>query len=141
MSEAELSLIRQRMLWGKLAKAERGELAVPLPIGYVRRPSGEVVLDPDEQAQHVVRLVFSAFRRLGTLNGVLRYLVGQEIQLPVRTHSGPSKGEIEWRRPTRETLQIMLPNPLFPGYYPYPPPPAQPRPPRPPPPRPAPRAK
>ena len=92
MSEAELYLIRQRMLSGKLAKAERGELAVPLPIGYVRRPSGEVVLDPDEQAQHVVRLVFSAFRRLGTLNGVLRYLVGQEIQLPVRVHSGPAKG-------------------------------------------------
>jgi DNA invertase Pin-like site-specific DNA recombinase len=119
MSEAELYLIRQRMLSGKLAKAERGELAVPLPIGYVRRPSGEVVLDPDEQAQHVVRLVFSAFRRLGTLNGVLRYLAGQKIQLPVRTHSGPSKGEIEWRRPTRETLQIMLHNPAYAGYYAY----------------------
>ena len=119
MSEAELYLIRQRMLSGKLAKAERGELAVPLPIGYVRRPSGEVVLDPDEQAQHVVRLVFSAFRRLGTLNGVLRYLVGQEIQLPVRVHSGPSKGELEWRRPTRETLQIMLHNPVYAGYYAY----------------------
>ncbi len=119
MSEAELYLIRQRMLSGKLAKAERGELAIPLPIGYVRRPSGEVTLDPDEQAQHVVRLVFSAFRRLGTLNGVLRYLVGQEIQLPVRVHSGPSKGEIEWRRPTRETLQIMLHNPVYAGYYAY----------------------
>ena len=107
------------MLSGKLAKAERGELAVPLPIGYVRRPSGEVVLDPDEQARHVVRLVFSAFRRLGTLNGVLRYLVGQEIQLPVRVHSGPLKGELEWRRPTRETLQIMLHNPVYAGYYAY----------------------
>ncbi len=41
MSEAELYLIRQRMLSGKLAKAERGDLAIPLPIGYVRRPSGE----------------------------------------------------------------------------------------------------
>jgi DNA invertase Pin-like site-specific DNA recombinase len=39
MSEAELYLIRQRMLSGKLAKAERGELVVPLPIGYARRPS------------------------------------------------------------------------------------------------------
>ena len=107
------------MLSGKLAKAERGELAIPLPIGYVRRPSGEAVLDPDEQAQHVVRLVFSAFARLGTLNGVLRYLVEQEIQLPVRVHSGPSKGELEWRRPTRETLQIMLHNPVYAGYYAY----------------------
>ena len=119
MSEAELYLIRQRMLSGKLAKAERGDLAIPLPIGYVRRPSGEAVLDPDEQARHVVRLVFSAFARLGTLNGVLRYLAGQEIQLPVRVHSGPSKGELEWRRPTRETLQNMLHNPVYAGYYAY----------------------
>jgi hypothetical protein len=42
----------------RLAEAERGELAVSLPIGYVRRPSGEAVVDPDEQAQAVVRLVF-----------------------------------------------------------------------------------
>jgi DNA invertase Pin-like site-specific DNA recombinase len=119
MSEAEGYLIRQRMLSCKLAKAERGELAIPLPIGYVRRPSGEVVLDPDEQAQHVVRLVFGAFRRLGTLNAVLRYFVDREIQLPVRVHSGPLKGELEWRRPTRETLQNMLHNPAYAGYYAY----------------------
>jgi DNA invertase Pin-like site-specific DNA recombinase len=119
MSEAELYLIRQRMLSGKLAKAERGELAIPLPIGYLRRPSGEVVLDPDEQAQHVVRLIFDAFARLGTLNGVLRYLVDHQVQLPVRAHSGPGKGEIEWRRPNRETLQIMLHNPVYAGYYAY----------------------
>ncbi|MGH3124992.1 MAG: recombinase family protein, partial [Streptosporangiaceae bacterium] len=119
MSEHELYLIRQRMLSGKLAKAERGELAVPLPIGYARRPSGEVVFDPDEQARHVVRLVFGAFARLGTLNSVLRYLAGQQVQLPVRVHSGPSKGGLEWRRPTRETLQNMLHNPAYAGYYAY----------------------
>jgi DNA invertase Pin-like site-specific DNA recombinase len=119
MSEAELYLIRQRMLSGKLAKAERGELAIPLPIGYLRRPSGEVVLDPDEQAQHVVRLVFDTFARLGTLNAVLRYLAGHQVQLPVRAHSGPARGEIEWRRPNRETLQIMLHNPVYAGYYAY----------------------
>ena len=119
MSEAELYLIRQRMLSGKLAKAGRGELAIPLPIGYVRRPSGEVVLDPDEQARHVVRLIFDTFARLGTLSGVLRYLVERQVQLPVRVHSGVAKGEIEWRRPTRETLQIMLHNPVYAGYYAY----------------------
>jgi DNA invertase Pin-like site-specific DNA recombinase len=92
MSEAELYLIRQRMLSGKLAKAERGELAVPLPIGYVRRPSGEAAVDPDEQAQHVVRLIFGAFSRLGTLNAVLRYLVEHEARLPVRGPHGPVEG-------------------------------------------------
>ena len=119
MSEAELYLIRQRMLSGRLAKAERGELAIPLPIGYVRRPSGEVALDPDEQARQVVRLIFGTFSRLGTLNGVLRYLADHQIQLPVRAQGGLARGEIEWRRPTRETLQIMLHNPAYAGYYAY----------------------
>ncbi|WP_308201566.1 recombinase family protein [Sphaerisporangium perillae] len=119
MNEAELYLIRQRMLSGRLAKAERGELAFQLPIGYVRRPSGEVVFDPDEQARHVVGLVFDTFTRLGTLNAVLRYLVDHQIQLPVRVRGGLAKGELEWRRPTRETLQIMLHNPIYAGYYAY----------------------
>ena len=88
MSEAEIFLIRQRMLGAKRAKAERGELILPLPAGYVRRPSGEAAFDPDEQAQDVVRLIFRTFQRLGTLNAVLRYLAGHEIQLPVRARSG-----------------------------------------------------
>jgi hypothetical protein len=107
------------MFSGRLAKAERGELAFQLPIGYVRRPSGEVVFDPDEQAQHVVRLVFDTFTRLGTLNAVLRYFADHQIQLPVRARSGTEKGELQWRRPTRETLQIMLHNPIYAGYYAY----------------------
>jgi len=119
MSEAEIFLIRQRMLSAKRAKAERGELVLALPIGYVRRPSGEAALDPDEQAQHVVRLIFSTFSRLGTLNAVLRYLVEHEIQLPVRARPGPAKSDLEWRRPTRETLQNMLRNPAYAGYYAY----------------------
>jgi hypothetical protein len=62
---------------------------------------------------------FRTFQRLGTLNAVLRYLVGHEIQLPVRARSGPAKGDLEWRRPTREMLQNMLRNPAYAGYYAY----------------------
>jgi DNA invertase Pin-like site-specific DNA recombinase len=119
MSEAEIFLIRQRMLGAKRAKAERGELVIPVPAGYVRRPSGEAAFDPDEQARHVVRLIFATFSRLGTLNAVLRYLVQHEVQLPVRLRTGPAKGDLEWRRPTRETLQNMLRNPAYAGYYAY----------------------
>ena len=119
MSEAEIFLIRQRMLGAKRAKAERGELILPLPVGYVRRPSGEAAFDPDEQAQHVVRLIFRTFQRLGTLNAVLRYLVGHADPAAGPGALGPAKGELEWRRPTRETLQIMLHNPVYAGYYAY----------------------
>jgi len=97
MSEVELHLIKQRMAAGRLAKAGRGELAVPLPAGYVRRPSGEVGLDPDEQVQAVVRLVFRLFEQLGTVHAVLRFLVGHQVQIGMRERSGPGKGEVVWR--------------------------------------------
>ncbi len=95
ISEAELYLIKQRMWSGRLAKARRGELAVPLPAGYVRRPSGEVALDPDEQAQAVIRLIFGLFERLGTVNAVLCFLADNHIQLGVRVREGAGRGELE----------------------------------------------
>src|SRR5437763_15319706 len=45
MSEAELHILKARMLEGRRAKARRGELGKPVPMGYLRRPSGVVVRD------------------------------------------------------------------------------------------------
>jgi hypothetical protein len=95
MLEAQILLIRQRMLSGWLAKAERGEVALPLLIGYVRQADGVVVLDPDEAVQHVVRLVFDVFARLATLNAVLRYLVDRSIVLQVRVRDGIDNGQLQ----------------------------------------------
>jgi DNA invertase Pin-like site-specific DNA recombinase len=119
MSEAELHLLKQRMLAGKQAKARRGELAIPLPTGYVRRPSGEAALDPDEQVQTVVRLVFAKFAELGTLHAVLRWLVDHDVELGMRLRAGPDKGELVWRRPNRMTLQNILHSPVYAGIYAY----------------------
>ncbi|MDQ0605209.1 hypothetical protein QF037_009554 [Streptomyces canus] len=47
-------------------------------------------MDPDEQVQTVIRLVFAQFERLGTLHGVLRYLV-DDIQLGIRLREGPTR--------------------------------------------------
>src|SRR5271163_4661912 len=47
MSEAELHLLRARLIGGMLNKARRGELQMRLPIGYVYDAAGRVVLDPD----------------------------------------------------------------------------------------------
>src|SRR5262249_54337234 len=51
MSEAELHIMRNRLHQGQQHKARRGELFSLAPIGYVRAPTGEYVLDPDEQAR------------------------------------------------------------------------------------------
>ena len=119
ISEAELHLIRQRMLGGRIAKARRGELAVPLPAGFVRRPSGEVVLDPDEQVRAVIALVFSLFDRIGTVGGVLASLADDQVQVGIRLREGPDQGELTWRRPSRNMIQNMLRNPAYAGIYVY----------------------
>ncbi len=119
MSEAELHVLKQRLHQGKINKARRGELTFSVPTGYVRSPSGEVVFDPDEEVQQVVRLVFRKFEELGTLNAVLRYLVRNGVKLGVRVRQGEAKGELEWRKPNRTTLQNMLKNPIYAGAYAY----------------------
>jgi DNA invertase Pin-like site-specific DNA recombinase len=119
MSEAELHILKQRMLEGKRAKARRGELGMLLPMGYIRQPSGEVIKDPDEQAQGVIRRVFELFERKWTINGVLTELVSQQIQMPCRVASGANKGELEWHRPNRVTLSNLLHNPAYAGAYAY----------------------
>jgi hypothetical protein len=86
------------------------------PIGYVR-VGDDYQLDPDEQVQSVVRLVFDVFEREGSLHGLLRYLKAHNIQLPVRPHFGPNRGQLEWRRPNRMTLQNMLHHPIYAGAY------------------------
>ena len=108
MSEAELHILKARMLEGRRSKARRGELGKPLPMGYLRRPSGEVALDPDEQAQTTIRLVFELFQRFRTVGKVLCYLVEHDIRMPVRTPGGPGKGELEWRRANRPTLHNLF---------------------------------
>ena len=49
MSEAELHLIKQRLVEGMRAKARRGELRRRLPRGFVWDQAGRIVKDPDEQ--------------------------------------------------------------------------------------------
>jgi hypothetical protein len=92
---------------------------MPVPMGYVRRPSGEVIKDPDEQVQATIALVFDQFERQGTLNGVPQFLVRHHLQLPQRVRGGPRKGELEWHRPNRVTLSNSLHHPMYAGAYVY----------------------
>jgi DNA invertase Pin-like site-specific DNA recombinase len=70
MSEAELYLMKGRMLEGMRNKARRGALLNHPPMGYVRGPDGDYQLDPDEQAQRVVRLIFDVFEPQGSRHGL-----------------------------------------------------------------------
>jgi DNA invertase Pin-like site-specific DNA recombinase len=117
MSEAELHVLRQRLDQGRRNKARRGELGLPVPIGYVRKPSGEVIQDPDEHVRGIVDMVFEQFERKGSVNALLTHLVRNGVKMPIRLVTGVNKGDIEWRRPNRTTLQQMLKNPIYAGAY------------------------
>jgi DNA invertase Pin-like site-specific DNA recombinase len=119
MNEAELHILKQRMYQGKLNKARRGELVVGVPVGYMNSPAGEVILDPDEQVQEIVRLVFDQFDRQGTVHGVLRHLIACGIRMPLRRRGGPDRGELDWRPPCRETVRHILRHPIYAGAYVY----------------------
>ena len=49
MSEAELHLLRARLIGGMMNKARRGELRVRLPVGFAYDGADRVILDPDQQ--------------------------------------------------------------------------------------------
>ncbi len=119
MAEAELHLLKQRMNAGRWAKARRGELWIPVPMGYIHRPSGEVIKDPDEQAQAVIELVFRTFERCGTISGVLRYCIAHGIELPVRERCGPDTGTLRWVRANRSSISLLLHHPMYAGAYVY----------------------
>lgn len=64
MSEYELSLLRQRGLEARDAKAKRGELRFSLPPGYRWDELGRLEIDPDERIADTIRLVLRRFRVL-----------------------------------------------------------------------------
>ncbi len=94
MSEAELHLLKARLRGGQLAKARRGELAMPLPVGFVHDPAGRVVLDPDQGVQQAVRHLFSTFERTGSARATVKAFADQHLLFPLRVRTGPNRGEL-----------------------------------------------
>jgi DNA invertase Pin-like site-specific DNA recombinase len=119
MSEYELITMHNRLLRGSRNKAERGELFLSVPLGYLKTPLGEVVQEPDEQARGMIRLVFEKFEELGSAYAVFRYLVVNDLRLGFRRHRGGRIGELEWRPPSPTRVLAILRHPIYAGAYTY----------------------
>ena len=119
MSEAELHIIRARLIGGMLNKASRGELKLRLPVGFVYGPKDRVVLDPDQQIQESIRHLFSTFRRVGTVFGTVRTFRKEGIKFPNRMHHGPLKGDVVWTSLKVSRVNHILHNPRYAGAYVY----------------------
>lgn len=117
MSEAELHVLRARLRGGVLSKARRGELKVPLPVGFVYTADDQVILDPDQQVQRTLNLFFQTFRRMGSAFATVKAFREQGLFFPVRVWTGPRKGELIWEPLTHSRTRRILRNPRYAGAF------------------------
>jgi DNA invertase Pin-like site-specific DNA recombinase len=119
MSEAELHWLRQRLLGGKLAKAEVGQLRFRLPVGLVYDSANRVVIDPDQEVSAAVRLVFELFAEHGSALAVVTHFAKHQLRFPTRLWGGGHDGELIWGRLASGRVLSILHNPLYAGAYVY----------------------
>jgi DNA invertase Pin-like site-specific DNA recombinase len=118
MSEFELTLLRKRLLEAALAKARRGELRVPVPIGYIWSAQLGLMMNPDRRVQEAVRVIFRLFDRLGSARQVLLHMRREGLTAP-RPMDGRHATPVAWRAPVYRTVIAILQNPFYAGAYAY----------------------
>jgi DNA invertase Pin-like site-specific DNA recombinase len=119
MSEAELHFIRARLQGGILSKARRGELPMPLPVGLVSDPAGQVVLDPDAAVQRAIGHLFDTFARTGSARAAVQAFNRDGLLFPARIRFGERKGELVWSALTHSRVLRTLHNPRYAGAFAY----------------------
>ena len=113
MSAVELHVLAQRMQEAKRAAARRGDLHLPLPIGYVYDNVGQTVIDPDEEVRTALADVFRAFEASGSGCGVVKAF--QQRRFPSRVPTWT--GEVVWGRLKHSQVLAILRNPTYAGAY------------------------
>ena len=119
MSQAELHFLRARLQGGLLAKAQRGELALRLPVGFVYDPCGAVVLDPDQGVRQAIDHLFTTFSATGSAMAVVKAFSAEGLGFPGRHGAGPHAGELYWRPLRHDHMLFVLHNPRYAGAYFY----------------------
>ncbi len=117
MSEAELHFLRARLQGGKMNKAKRGELASPLPVGFVYDERKRVRKDPDSQVREAVGLLFQTFRRMNSAHATVKYFRDGKLLFPCRLRTGPRKGELVWGELCNSRALQVLHNPRYAGVF------------------------
>lgn len=119
MSEAELHLLRSRLLGGLRNRAQRGELRLPLPVGLTYDLQQRVVLNPNARVRSSIQLIFDTFERTGSACATVRHFQSQGLLLPHYGRGSPRHGEVFWKQPALSTVLCTLHNPRYAGAYAY----------------------
>jgi DNA invertase Pin-like site-specific DNA recombinase len=115
ISELELHTLRARLTAGLLNKAQRGELALVLPVGLVRDPLQRVLKHPDQEVQRRLELVFTSFLQVKAACQVVRFFNDHDLLLPRKDRFG----DLVWRQPTVPAILSILKNPAYAGAFVY----------------------
>ena len=115
IAELELHTLRARLTAGLVNKAQRGELALTLPVGLVRDALGRVLKHPDQEVQHRLALVFSSFLQVKAACQVVRFFNDRDLLLPRKDRFG----DLVWRPPTVPAILGILKNPAYAGAFVY----------------------
>src|ERR1700739_2087251 len=118
ISEFELNVLRTRMLDAARAKAQRGELRISVPIGYVWHRELGLDFDPDQRLQEVIRLIFARFRELGSARQAFLSMLAERVHFP-RPSDGKKLVAFEWTLIRYRNVISVLKNPFYAGAYAY----------------------
>ncbi len=116
MSEAELHVMKQRLVEAMKTKARRGEFRLRLPPGFVWDEAGRIQKVADEQVRTAIERVFERFEQLGTIHQVQCALADEGFQVPSHARHGDG---VRWSFPSYAYLHRMLRHPMYGGAYAY----------------------
>jgi DNA invertase Pin-like site-specific DNA recombinase len=114
ISEAEIHVLKGRMLEGLYHKAQKGELRFRLPVGYQHDEDGKIIKSQDEQVTHMIDLMFKKFFEIGSTTGVAKYFAENNLLFPRQAFS---ENKVRWIRPYQKAIRDTLGNPLYTGAY------------------------
>ena len=117
MSEAELHFLRARLQGGIISRARRGELKLPLPIGFAYDPLDNVVLDPDAQVRQSITLLFDTFTHCGSATATVKAFRKEGLLFPRRLRSGDRRGEVIWVPLAHSRVLQILHHPRYAGAF------------------------
>jgi len=84
-------------------------------VGLARQRDGVVTLNPDEEVQARLRLIFAKVTALGSARAVRTSLAREQWRIPSRPVRGPAPHDTVWNPPRRSTIRRMLHNPASAG--------------------------
>jgi hypothetical protein len=91
-------------------------LRLPLPVGLAYGRDGRVVLNPDEEVQARLQLLFAKFQELRSAKAVMRHLRQAGLRLPVRPLlRGPAPQEVFGQLADSARVLHVLKNPAYAG--------------------------